>query len=285
MAKVKLKEHKIVASDGTPLHVCDAMLRAGTPGVVIMHGLGEHAGRYQHVLQFFNQCGLSARVYDQRGHGQSGGRRGDVPDGSSFVQDARLVIDDFARKTGQAPILLGHSMGGLFAARFALEQHSALRGLILSSPALALFLSGGQKLLLKTLGAIAPHLAVSNGLDLNGLSHNKAVVEAYRKDPLVHGKATASLLNQMLAAIDYCQREAGNMRLPVLLVVAGDDKLVSAAGSRAIFPKLPGNLATLHWYDHMYHEIFNEVEADAARVFADVRNWLLSQGFMPGAGA
>lgn len=280
MNKVDVAQHKMMARDGTALHVRDAMLGLGTPGVVIMHGLGEHSGRYHHVLQFFNQCGLSARVYDHRGHGQSGGRRGDVPKGSSLVQDARLVIDDFAQQTGHAPILLGHSMGGLFATRFALEQASSLRALILSSPALALSLSGGQKLLLKTMNTIAPHVGVPNGLDANGLSHDKVVVQAYRDDPLVHNKATASLLNHMLDAMDYCHREAGRMSLPVLLVVAGDDKLIAASGSRAIFPKLPPNLATMHWYDHMYHEIFNEIEADATRVFADVRNWLLAQGLM-----
>jgi alpha-beta hydrolase superfamily lysophospholipase len=287
MNKIEIRQHQIPAADGTPLHVRDALLAPGTPGVVIMHGLGEHSGRYERAMQFFNQCGLSVRAYDHRGHGQSGGKRGDFPEsdpsgGDAVVQDARIVIDDFARQTGHAPILLGHSMGGLFATRFALEKHSPLRALILSSPALALSLSGGQKGLLKILSAIAPHFAVANGLDVNGLSHDPAVAKAYQNDPFVHNKATASLLKCMLASIDYCHAKAGTMSVPVLLVVAGDDKLIAAEGSRAIFPKLPPDLATMHWYDHMYHELFHETEADAARVFGDIRAWLLARKLIAG---
>ena len=150
----------LTAADGTPLFVRDWPAAAGTAAagaVMLMHGLGEHCGRYAHVARFFNQRGYVVRGYDHRGHGRSGGARGDVPDGAAIVRDARLVLDDFmqpggdAAASGRLPLLLGHSMGGLFAARFATAQAAPLSGLILSSPALALPLSGGQKTLLKIL--------------------------------------------------------------------------------------------------------------------------------------
>jgi alpha-beta hydrolase superfamily lysophospholipase len=270
----------LAALDGTPLFVRDWPLPAGVPargGILLMHGLGEHCGRHAHVAQFFNDCGYAVRTYDHRGHGRSGGPRGDVPDDEALIRDAKVVLDDFVRQeraagAGSAPFLFGHSMGGLFAARFAASGLAPLRGLILSSPALALPLSAIQKMLLKILGATAPGLAVPNGLKTRYLSHDPAVAAAYSSDPLVHGKISARLLLSMLAAIEFAQARAAALAIPTLMVVAGDDRLVDADGSRAFFPKLAAGLGTLHLYPDFYHEIFNERGAE--RVFDDVRAWL-----------
>ncbi len=262
----------------------DWPLPAGAPargGILLMHGLGEHCGRHAHVAQFFNDCGYAVRTYDHRGHGRSGGARGDVPDDEALIRDAKVVLDDFVRQeraagADSAPLLFGHSMGGLFAARFAASGLAPLRGLILSSPALALPLSAIQKTLLKILGAAAPGLAVPNGLKTRYLSHDPAVAATYSSDPLVHGKISARLLRSMLAAIDFAQARAAALAIPTLMVVAGDDRLVDADGSRAFFPKLAAGLGTLHLYPDFYHEIFNERGAE--RVFDDVRAWLARHG-------
>jgi alpha-beta hydrolase superfamily lysophospholipase len=276
---MQAREHFLQAADGTDLHVNDYLLGdTSKGGIVLMHGLGEHSGRYQHVARFFNECGLSVRSYDHRGHGKSGGARGDVPRGDAILQDAQIVVDDFASKFEMPPLLFGHSMGGLFAARFALAQMSPLRGLILSSPALAVSLSSGQRLLLKLMSKIAPGLAVPNGLSPRYLSHDPKVVSAYQSDPLVHGKISSRLLLRMLDAMQYCQAHAAALMIPCLMVVAGDDHLIDANGSRQFFPQLPAGLATMRMYDDFYHEIFNEV--DAQRVFADVRAWLLDKKFI-----
>ena len=269
----------LTATDGTTLHVTDYFpVAPASASIVLMHGLGEHSGRYQHVAEFFCARGFAVRAYDHRGHGRSSGARGDVPHDAALLDDAVQVISDFNHKLGPSaapPYLLGHSMGGLFAARFAVAGLLPLSGLILSSPALALPLSAPQKLLLKILRSIAPGLAVGNGLKQRYLSHDKAVVEAYRKDPLVHNKITARLLLAMLAAIAVTQRDAQGLKLPTLLVFAGDDHLVGANGSPAFFKQLTAGIGTLHRYDQLYHEIFNEL--DAHSVFADVGNWLESQ--------
>lgn len=275
---VAMQSHQVSAADGTMLYVTDYLLPAGQArgSVVLMHGLGEHSGRYRHLASFFNECGLSVRSYDHRGHGRSQGKRGDVINGDPMLQDAEIIIDDFSARYSEPPFLFGHSMGGLFAARFALARLSPLRGLILSSPALALRLSAFQAKMLKVMHKIAPSLGVPNGLAPAFLSHDAKVVAAYKADPLVHGRISARLLVSMLSSIDYCQSHAGSMTMPTLMLVGGDDRLVDPDGSKRFFARLPPELAQMHVYDDLYHEIFNEL--DAQRPFGDLRTWLEQVG-------
>ena len=268
----------LTMQDGTRLHVVDYYPASpAARSVVILHGLGEHAGRYRHVAAFFTARGYAVRTYDHRGHGRSDGRRGDVPGDDTLLDDAQAVMADWLAQPGtpsSAPLLLGHSMGGLFAARFATAARVALSGLVLSSPALALPLNAAQKLLLATLTALAPGLAVSNGLKLRYLSHDAAVIDAYKADPLVHGKISARLLNAMLAAIAGAQQQAGSLAIPVLLLVSGQDQLVDAQGSRDFHARLNPSQSRLIEYPSLYHELFNEI--DASKVFGDLDTWLNS---------
>lgn len=275
MAMTQAREHSLSAADGTPLFVADWPIDpapAAREGIVLMHGLGEHCGRYAHVARFFNDCGYSVRTYDHRGHGRSGGARGDVPDAETLLQDANIVVGDFARNLAAPPLLLGHSMGGTFAAYYATRALSPLGGLILSSPALRIRLTGAQKLLLQVLGAVAPGFGIPNGLKSRYLSHRQEVVEAYDGDPLVHPKISARLLRAMLEAIVFAQGHASALRVKTLLVVAGEDRLVDASGSEAFFSKLGPGVGAMHAYPGYYHELFNEVEA--GRVFDDISAWL-----------
>jgi alpha-beta hydrolase superfamily lysophospholipase len=262
------------AADGTRLHVTDYLLPVSKArgSIVLMHGLGEHSGRYRHVAQFLNDWGLSVRAYDHRGHGRSEGKRGDVINGDPILQDAEIVIEDFSSGFAEPPFLLGHSMGGLFAARFALTQLAPLRGLILSSPALAVRLGGAQQMMLKLLYCLAPALTVPNRLPVHLLSHDPAVSSQYKADPLVHSKISARLLTSMLSSIDYCASHANSMKIPTLMLVAGDDHLVDPEGSKRFFARLPSGLGQMHLYPDFYHEVFNEIEA--GRPLGDLREWL-----------
>jgi alpha-beta hydrolase superfamily lysophospholipase len=275
---VALQSHQVSAADGTMLYVTDYMLPAGQArgSVVLMHGLGEHSGRYRHLAGFFNECGLSVRTYDHRGHGRSQGKRGDVINGDPMLQDAEIIVDDFSARYSAPPFLFGHSMGGLFAARFALARLSPLRGLILSSPALSLRLSAFQAKMLKVLHKLAPSLGVPNGVSPSFLSHDAKIVAAYKADPLVHRRISARLLRSMLSSIAYCQSHANSLTIPTLMLVAGDDRLVDADGSRQFFAQTPPGLAEMHIYDGMYHEIFNEL--DAQRPLRDLKTWLEEVG-------
>ena len=266
----------LTMQDGTRLHVVDYHPTGPASGsVVIMHGLGEHCGRYGHVAAFFTARGYAVRTYDHRGHGRSGGKRGDVPADDTLLDDAHAVFTDWLAQAGtpaSPPLLLGHSMGGLFAARFATAARLPLSALVLSSPALALPLNGAQKLLLAALTAVAPGLAVSNGLKVRYLSHDASVINAYKADPLVHDRISARLLNAMLAAIDSAQQGAASLSIPVLLLVSGQDRLVDAQGSRDFHAQLQPAQARLIEYPSLYHELFNETDAD--KVFGDLDDWL-----------
>jgi alpha-beta hydrolase superfamily lysophospholipase len=270
-----MREHTLRAADGTPLFVRDSLVDLPRGSLVILHGIGEHCGRYAHVVRFLNEQGWSVRTYDHRGHGQSAGKRGDAPDDEALVRDAEMLIADFARSTGSVPMLFGHSMGGLFAARVAAGAQVPLRGLILSSPALAVPLTSFQKFLLKFMTAAAPGISVKNSVQSRYLSHDEKVVKAYDSDPLVHDRITARLLNSMLAAIDFSHVHAPSLAIPVLMQFAGDDHLVDASGSKAFHARLPAGIATMHRYDELYHEIFNEL--DARPVFSDLGAWLSAQ--------
>jgi len=271
---VALGSHQISAADGTKLHVVDYLLPPGQArgSIVIMHGLGEHSGRYQHLATFLNGCGLSVRCYDHRGHGRSEGRRGDVINGDPMLQDAEIVIEDFSGRYAEPPFLFGHSMGGLFAARYALSRLSPLRGLILSSPALALRMSPFEHKLLAVAERLFAWLGLPNGLDANIISHDPQLVAAYRADPLVHNKISARLLRSMLSSIAFCQQRAAEMTVPTLLQVAGDDQAIDPAGALQFSAHLPPELTQMRVYDSLFHEIFNE--QNNAQVFDDLRDWL-----------
>jgi len=260
------------------LYVTDYMLPAAQArgSVVLMHGLGEHSGRYRHLAGFFNDCGLSVRAYDHRGHGRSQGKRGDVINGEPMLQDAEIIVDDFSSRYAQPPFLFGHSMGGLFAAHFALARLAPLRGLILSSPALALRLSALQTHMFKLMHKLAPSIGVPNGLQALLLSHDTNVVASYKSDPLVHRRISARLLRSMLSSIAHCQSRAGALSIPALMLVAGDDRLVDADGSRQFFAHTPSGMAEMYVYDGMFHEIFSEPDAERART--DLKRWVEEVG-------
>lgn len=276
------REFELKTDDGKTIFVRDWPLDHANPhgqGLVIMHGLGEHCGRYAHVARFFNALGFLVRTYDHRGHGQSDGASGDVPDTRSLIRDAQIVISDFSAQLAGPPVLLGHSMGGLFAARYALEQLTPLRALILSSPALAIRMSSFQHGLLKVASSLIPGVGLPNGLQTRYLSHDNEVVCAYQDDPLVHSRLSARLLTSMLQAMDFCQTHASELTTPLLLLAADDDHLVDPAGSRRFLEKLVKNQYSAHFYHGFYHEIFNEL--DAVKVFDDVHTWLEVQKFTP----
>lgn len=276
-----VQEHWIDAADGTRLFCRDWLLPGATSAVQMVHGLGEHGGRYEALAQLFNQAGFSVRICDHRGHGNSGGRQGSLIRPDDLLRDLKQSFDDFSRRTQCTPLLFGHSMGGLVAARFATGGFSPVRALALSSPALALDLSGWQRLLLKVSSALAPGLALPTALPAARISHDPQQVRAYRQDPLNHGKIAPRMLNFMLDAMQQTARDAAQFTRPVLLQVAGDDAFVAPRGSRAFFEALPGQSKTLHWYAQAYHEIFNEETRLREQAMQDLREWL---GQLPPTG-
>lgn len=262
--------------DGTRLFCADYFPQGvAHSGIVFMHGLGEHSGRYAHVADYFCKHGFAVRTYDHRGHGKSQGERGDIPHQNALLDDAHAVIQHWEKncpKSVSRQLLLGHSMGGLFAAKIALSGECTLDGLVLSAPALAIRMNLVQRALLKILSSISPGLTLSNGLKTAYLSHDPKVIASYRNDELVHGRISARLLNSMLEAMADVYAHAGTLNLPTVLLVAGNDKLVDSSGSLKFAQACPENFLRLHTYETFYHELFNEFNTTA--VFDDVSAWL-----------
>ena len=266
-----------VASDGDNVVIQDWPLESGVRlrGVVILvHGLGEHAGRYDHVARQLNAWGFAVRGYDQCGHGESGGAPGSLPNDTRLLDDLADIVDSTRARMdkGTPLIVLGHSMGGLVAGRFVSLGMRRVDALVLSSPALNPGLSAFQKLLVAVLPKLFPNLRVGNGLNASYISHDPAVVAAYQSDKLVHDRISARLARFIATAGPATVALAPQWKVPTLLMYAGDDRLVQPQGSRDFAAAAPQALVTTHCFEGLYHEIFNEL--DAAPVFAALRQWL-----------
>ena len=266
-----------VASDGDNVVIQDWPLEAGVRlrGVVILvHGLGEHAGRYDHVARQLNAWGFAVRGYDQCGHGESGGAPGSLPTDTRLLDDLADIVDSTRARMdkGTPLIVLGHSMGGLVAGRFVSLGMRKVDALVMSSPALNPGLSAFQKLLVAVLPKLFPNLRVGNGLNASYISHDPAVVAAYQSDRLVHDRISARLARFIATAGPATVALAPQWKVPTLLMYAGEDKLVQPQGSRDFAAAAPAGVVTTHCFEGLYHEIFNEL--DAAPVFAALRQWL-----------
>ncbi|CAG9173892.1 Monoacylglycerol lipase [Cupriavidus laharis] len=242
--------------------------------VLLVHGLAEHSGRYQHVVEVLCGLGLRVRAYDQRGHGASGGARMVAEHPDAYLDDLAEIYDAAVRVWNELPILLGHSMGGLVAARFATARVRPVRALVLSSPALALRLSPAMLTLHRVLLTLAPRLRVPNPIDARLLSHDAQVVARYRSDPLVQTTITAGVLESFIRGMAQAQADAPRLEAPMLMLVGGADRIVDPAGSRTFFDNAPADLRDVVWFDHGYHEIFNEAEPLRSEVFAALTDWL-----------
>ena len=251
-------------------------LPAGDPtGVLLIsHGLGEHSGRYGNVIDAVLPDGWAVYAHDHRGHGLSGGRRAHLERYAYWLAD----LDAFrhlvaARHPGLPMVLLGHSMGGQIALSYALEHPDGLRGLVLSAPALASkAVPAPAVAVLRQVARVAPTLRPA-GIDANKISKDPRVVAEYQADPLVHhGNPTLGLSAALFAAMDELPGRVGELRLPLLLMHGTVDELTEPDGSRMLEARSGSPDQTVHWYEGLWHEIFNEPERE--RPLADLRAWL-----------
>ena len=266
----------ITAPDGASLALHEWMpdgSRRGT--VVIAHGLGEHAGRYDPLARELGLAGWAVRATDHRGHGKSHGARGAIPT-SDAIRDDILWSLRLARQANSGPlVLLGHSMGGAFAAAAIAHDPTAADALILSSPALLADLSVVQRLLVTTMRRIAPNVVVGNGVNADFISHDREVVAAYKADPLVHDRVSPRLAHAIMTAGVTVRAAAPRWSTPTLLLYAGADRLVNPRGSQEFASAAPPSVVTTRRFDTLYHEIFNEL--DRVQPVAAMLEWLRSR--------
>jgi alpha-beta hydrolase superfamily lysophospholipase len=248
--------------------------------IVIVHGLGEHIGRYAHVAARLNAARWSVVGYDQRGHGTSPGERGRIAAGDDLLADLAAVVDAVRSEASGSLVLLGHSLGGLVVGRFVaagLESPKPawqrdVDALVMSSPALDIGMTGARRALLAALETVTPNLGIGNGLDVSGISRDAAVVAAYRADPLVHDRIAPRLIRFLADAGPLVRSLAPRWRVPTLLLYAGSDRCVAPAGSAAFAALAPAAVVSAHPFAPLFHEIFNEPEQD--EVLGVLTAWL-----------
>ncbi|BBX98734.1 alpha/beta hydrolase [Mycobacterium lacus] len=246
--------------------------------VVLAHGLGEHARRYDHVARRFGEAGLVTYALDHRGHGRSDGKRLLVRDIAEFTTDFDTLVAIATREhPGLKCVLLGHSMGGAIVFAYGVERPDNYDLMVLSGPAVAAqdLVHPLVALAAKGLGVVIPGLPVQD-IDVNAISRDPAVVAAYNDDPLVyHGKVPAGLGRALLQVGETMPQRAAALTAPLLVVHGSDDRLIPVDGSRRLVECVGSSDVELKVYPGLYHEVFNEPERD--QVLDDVVSWILQR--------
>ncbi|MFK2899766.1 alpha/beta hydrolase [Dyella jejuensis] len=261
--------------DGQSVYLRDWSNRDARDAVLIVHGLGEHGGRYEALAQWFLARGYAARSYDQRGHGLTPGQRAALRHDDDLLRDLSAVYQDYAASFGKPPLLLGHSMGGLVALRAVLDGRVEPPALVLSSPALRTFETPWLRRLAHLLSRVAPNLPLRSRLPLEKLSHDAKVIEEYRNDPLCGGWITPRMADFIFSAGASSIADAWRLRVPTLLLVAGSDRLVDPSGSRQFADSAwATRQLTSRFFDTLFHELFSETETGRHQVLAQLAEWL-----------
>jgi len=274
------------AADGVPLFVQHWPAEAPRAALLVVHGLGEHGGRYAALARDLAPRGISVSAMDLRGHGRSGGPR-------AYARRFEVLVDDMERvrrevvatRFAHLPVfLLGHSLGGLIALRW-LEAHpgAGLAGAILSAPLLGVKKEAARwkAALSGVLSKLLPRLPIANEIDPAELSSDPAYVRSYREDPLVHARITPRLYTEMTAAIGDAVAERARLALPLLFLVPGADSIVREEETLRFASGLTGDV-TVRRYPGFRHESLNE--RDRAQPVGDVVRWIEAR-IPPGASA
>jgi acylglycerol lipase len=242
---------------------------------MIVHGLGEHSGRYLNLVNHFVPMGFAVYGMDHPGHGKSEGARKYVDRFEDFIDNVKAY---FVRiqgwQAGKPVFLVGHSMGGLIGAVYLLDHQAGLKGAILSGPSVKIpgNISPLTVFIGKMLVALMPRLGLIKTAP-EGVSRDPAVVKAYIDDALVYkGKTTARLAAEMLKAMQRVSSEAGKITLPILILQGGADWIVDPAGARMLYELVSSADKEIKVYDGLYHEVYNEPEHP--QVLRDVELWI-----------
>lgn len=252
--------------------------------VLLVHGVAEHSGRYEHVADYLNKLGWAVESYDQRGHGLSQGERGRLVQDDDLVHDLDVFVRTVQQAQPAAPLLLmGHSLGGLvvsaYVAGFGQAQPSpallGIDGLVVVSPPLMLAPSLLQRVLLATMARWVPDVCVPTHFDPAAISRDPDVVYAYKNDPLVHDRISGRLARFIVEGGAHVLTKAPQWRMPTLLLYAGADRIVSPRGSALFCRAAPSEVVRTRLFSHMAHEVLNE--PDKAKVLDELRLWLDAQ--------
>ncbi|HEX7975428.1 MAG TPA: alpha/beta hydrolase [Anaerolineales bacterium] len=274
-------ESTLRTADGLPLFIQGWDPQDEPRAVVcLVHGLGEHSGRYTHLAEPLTRAGYALIALDLRGHGKSGGPRGHTPSFDALLDDIALLLQEAGKRyPDTARFLYGHSLGGLLVLNYVLRRKPMLAGVIATGAGLHSSLEE-QTLKVsfaKMMGKVLPTVTLATGLDPKDICRDPRVVAAYQNDPLVHDRSTLAMAKYNFEAMPYALTHASEFHLPLLLMHGTADRLTYLSGSQEFADQVPG--CTLKLWDGLCHEIHNEPEQD--QVFAFLLDWLDARSPFP----
>lgn len=271
-------EHRFVAYDGTPIFYRRSAVTDPAAGALILHGMGEHGGRYETLCAFLSAAGITSMAPDLRGYGLSGGARGCLRSLDDHHRDLSACLALLARQTGPRPLfIIGHSFGGLLAATWlARFPACAVAGAVLSSPVfgIAVPLPLWRHGLSLAASWIVPDFTQPTGVRAQMLTHDIGILKTYAEDPLIHYRISARLYRILSSAIRRRTDIARGIKQPLLVLQAGEDRIVSVGATVQFFHETLSMDKELEVYPGFYHEILNETGRE--RVFVRISRWILS---------
>ena len=266
-------------ADGIDIYGIDWPTENAKAIVCIVHGLGEHIHRYEHLVDYFHKNNIAVIGYDRRGHGRSKGKKGHTISYDAFLDEVDHLLVEAKKRYPALPVFLyGHSMGGNIVLNFILDRSPAVNGVIATVPHIRLSFQPSRITLAlgKIMKNIYPGFSQASGLDANLLSKDTKVVEAYKKDPYVHNKITAITGLGMLDKADVLDQYIGAFPVPLLIMHGSFDGVTCPEGSKDFAARVKGDI-TLKIWNELYHEIHNEAEQEL--VFATIIEWINDRFF------
>lgn len=247
---------------------------APTAVIALVHGLGEHSGRYRHVAEAFTQAGMALAAFDLPGHGRSSGSRGFTSYEDILFDIDTLLEQSRSRFPGAPVFLYGHSMGGAIVLFYVLRRKPALAGVISSAPGLVpgMPVPASKVTLARLMARVMPSFVMANGLDLQYLSHDAELIRTYQADKFVHDRISARLGLDLLTIGEWILANAKDFSLPLLLVQGSGDKIVSTEATAALARAVPPDKITYKVWEGLYHETHNETEKE--KVLAFLVKWV-----------
>ncbi|MBN1311538.1 MAG: lysophospholipase [Anaerolineae bacterium] len=243
--------------------------------LVIVHGFGEHSGRYMNVVDHFVPRQYAIYGLDHRGHGRSPGQRGHVNSFEEFRGDVDAFVKLVDQQEPRIPIFLwGHSMGGLIGLDYILHHPEGLRGAIISGPSLTPsgFASPIMVTLTRIFSRLWPTFSIDIGLDAMALARTPEVGKAYREDTLVHGRASTRLGTELELASNWVKAHVAELKIPLLMIHGDADTICPVSETLSFFEQVTFADKELKVYPGGYHESHNDIEHE--QVMADVEGWI-----------
>ena len=273
-------EHRLLSFDGTPLffRILSPQNREPAARVLILHGMGEHGGRYLALAEHLAAHGFESVVPDLRGFGKSGGPRAFARSYSAFHSDLSAILAFVEKSRAKAPLFyLGHSFGGLLVSSYLAMRQISAEGLILSSPlfGIASRVPTWRHVLGLLTAFCLPRYSQATSVAAEVLTHDETLIALYKKDTLIYHRLTAGLYVEMLKLMSERSQVARNLNLPTLVLQSGDDRIVDREKTQLFYEELAATDKKLQLFPGLYHELFNEKERES--IFETVSTWILAR--------